>query len=202
MKGKSSEDAAWLYTIKGSKNLLRFHLQVVFPRYGLEFQLALQNISCMILGNWNNLRRGLVLTRHLWLAFLVGNWIFDNVIIIFWKLSIMVQRILFSFILISWNNLLVITNKRKALKAKVLKQRNCSCSSKICLGTNLLYTKSLWSCLTLCNPMDCSPLGSSIHGILQARTLEWVAMPSSKSDLPDPGIEPVSPALAGSFFYH
>ena len=35
------------------------------------------------------------------------------------------------------------------------------------------------SCLTLCNPMDCSPPGSSVHGILQARILEWVAMPSS-----------------------
>ena len=31
------------------------------------------------------------------------------------------------------------------------------------------------SCLTLCDPMDCSPPGSSVHGILQARTLEWVA---------------------------
>ena len=36
------------------------------------------------------------------------------------------------------------------------------------------------SCLTLCDPMDCSPPGSSVHGILQARTLEWVAMPSSR----------------------
>ena len=33
---------------------------------------------------------------------------------------------------------------------------------------------------TLCNPMDCSPPGSSVHGILQARILEWVAMPSSR----------------------
>ena len=40
--------------------------------------------------------------------------------------------------------------------------------------------KSLQSCLTLCNPMDCGPPGSSAHWILQARTLEWVAMPSSK----------------------
>ena len=31
-------------------------------------------------------------------------------------------------------------------------------------------------CLTLCNPMDCSPPGSSVHGILQARILEWVAI--------------------------
>ena len=36
------------------------------------------------------------------------------------------------------------------------------------------------SCLNLGDPMDCSPPGSSVHGILQARTLEWVAMPSSR----------------------
>ena len=36
--------------------------------------------------------------------------------------------------------------------------------------------KSLQSCLTLCDPMDCSPLGSSVHGIFQARALEWVAI--------------------------
>ena len=36
------------------------------------------------------------------------------------------------------------------------------------------------SCLPLCDPMDCSLPGSSIHGILQARILEWVAMPSSR----------------------
>ena len=35
------------------------------------------------------------------------------------------------------------------------------------------------SCLTLCDPRDYSPPGSSVHGILQARTLEWVALPSS-----------------------
>ena len=36
------------------------------------------------------------------------------------------------------------------------------------------------SCPTLCDSMDCSPSGSSVHGILQARVLEWVAMPSSR----------------------
>ena len=36
-------------------------------------------------------------------------------------------------------------------------------------------------CPTLCNPMDCSPPGSSVHGILQARILEWIAMPSSRA---------------------
>ena len=40
--------------------------------------------------------------------------------------------------------------------------------------------------------MDCSPPGSSVHGIPQAKILEWVAMPSSR-DLPNPGIKPTSP---------
>ena len=43
-----------------------------------------------------------------------------------------------------------------------------------------MHAKSLQSCLTLCNPMDYSPSDSSVHGILQAKTLEWFAMPSSK----------------------
>ena len=57
------------------------------------------------------------------------------------------------------------------------------------------------SCVQLCDPTDCSLSGSSVHGISQARILEWVAISSSR-DLPDPGIKPVSPAspaLAGRF---
>ena len=50
------------------------------------------------------------------------------------------------------------------------------------------------ACSTLCYPMDCSPPGSSVHGILQARILEWAAMPSP-GKLPNPGIKPRSPAL-------
>ena len=50
------------------------------------------------------------------------------------------------------------------------------------------------SCLTLFNPMDCSPPGASVHGILQARKLEWVAI-SFYRDLLDPRLEPLSPAL-------
>ena len=42
--------------------------------------------------------------------------------------------------------------------------------------------KLLQSCPTLCNPRDCSPPGSSIHGILQARILEWVAISFSKAE--------------------
>ena len=41
----------------------------------------------------------------------------------------------------------------------------------------------LQSCPTLCDPIDCSPPGSSVRGILQARILEWVAMPSSRGSL-------------------
>ena len=50
--------------------------------------------------------------------------------------------------------------------------------------------------------MDHSPPGSSVHGILQARIMEWVAMPSSRGS-PDPGIESTSltsPAMAGRFY--
>ena len=58
------------------------------------------------------------------------------------------------------------------------------------------------SCPGLCNPMDCSPPGSSVHRIFQARIPEWVAIFFSRG-LPNPGVEPMSPAasaLAGRFF--
>ena len=45
---------------------------------------------------------------------------------------------------------------------------------------DLSFLKLLQSCLILCDPMNCSPQGSSVHGILQARILEWVVMPSSR----------------------
>ena len=54
-------------------------------------------------------------------------------------------------------------------------------------------------CLILCNTMDCSPPGSSFHGIPQARILEWVAIPFSRRYLPDPEIELGSPALQADF---
>ena len=50
------------------------------------------------------------------------------------------------------------------------------------------------SCPTLCDLMDCSLSGFSVHGIFQARVLEWIAISFSR-DLPDPGIEPGFPAL-------
>ena len=43
-----------------------------------------------------------------------------------------------------------------------------------------MCAKSLQSCPTLCDPMDYSPPGISVRGILQARIMEWVAIPSSR----------------------
>ena len=55
------------------------------------------------------------------------------------------------------------------------------------------------SCLTLCNPMDYSPPGSSVHGILQARILEWAAMPSFRASSRLRDRTQVS-CIAGRFF--
>ena len=44
--------------------------------------------------------------------------------------------------------------------------------------------------LTLCNPKDCSPPDSSVHGILQGRILEWVAIPFSRGIFPTQGSNP------------
>ena len=64
-----------------------------------------------------------------------------------------------------------------------------------------LCAKSVQSCQTLCDPVDCSLPGSSVHGTLQARILAWVAVPSSR-DLSNPGTSPspTTPALAGRLF--
>ena len=64
----------------------------------------------------------------------------------------------------------------------------------------LARTKSLQSCPTLCDPMDGSPPGSSVHGILYSQEY-WSGLHGQ--DLPDPGIKPASltfPALACGFF--
>ena len=65
-----------------------------------------------------------------------------------------------------------------------------------------MLSRSAQLCPTLCDPMDCSLPDSCVHGILQARILEPVAI-SFSGDLPDLGMEPespASPALAGRFF--
>ena len=66
-----------------------------------------------------------------------------------------------------------------------------SCRSVLCLVAQ--------SCPTLCDPLDCSPPGSSLHGILQVRILEWVAMPSSRGSSQPRDWTQVS-CISGRFF--
>ena len=54
--------------------------------------------------------------------------------------------------------------------------------------------------LTVCDPMDCSPPGSSVHWILQARTLEWVAISFSRGSSQPRNLTPVS-HITGRYFY-
>ena len=61
----------------------------------------------------------------------------------------------------------------------------------------VLCAKSLQLCPTLGNPVASTPRGSSVHGVSQARILEWVAISFSR-DLPNPGIEPASVSCIGS----
>ena len=70
------------------------------------------------------------------------------------------------------------------------------CSSNSELTAQLLSVCVLvtQSCLTLCDPMDCSQPGSSVRGILQSRILEWIDIPFSRESSWS-GIEPRSPAL-------
>ena len=61
-----------------------------------------------------------------------------------------------------------------------------------------LHAKSLQLCLTLCNPINCSLPGSSVHGILQARVLVWVAIWFSRGFSQPMSL--MSPVLTGRFF--
>ena len=71
---------------------------------------------------------------------------------------------------------------------------------KISIGVGVCSVAQ--SCLTLCDSMDYSLPGFSVHRIFQVRILVWVAIPFS-GNLPNPGIQPTSPSsptLAGGFF--
>ena len=65
------------------------------------------------------------------------------------------------------------------------------------------HANLLQLCSIPCDPMDCSPPGSSVHGILQARILEWAVMPSSggSSQPRDKTYSLTSPAFADRFFF-
>ena len=58
----------------------------------------------------------------------------------------------------------------------------CVCVLSVCVHAQCVHVHArsvAQSCLALCNPLDCSLPGSSVHGIFQARILEWVAISSS-----------------------
>ena len=63
-----------------------------------------------------------------------------------------------------------------------------------------MCSKLLQSCPTLCMPMDYSPPGSSVHGILQARILEWIGVPSSRGSSQPRDRTLISPTLVDGFF--
>ena len=71
---------------------------------------------------------------------------------------------------------ITLPTKVRLVKAMVFPVVTYGCES----WTVKKVSEVIQSCPTLCNPVDCSPPGSSVHGILQARTLEWVAMLSSR----------------------
>ena len=70
-------------------------------------------------------------------------------------------------------------NRKKNLVHCII-HRSGSLTTKFQETTSCMCVKVLQSCTTLCNPMDCSLPGSSVHQILQARILEWAAISSSR----------------------
>ena len=66
-------------------------------------------------------------------------------------------------------------------------------------GSLLLLFSLLSHVCLFCDPMDCSLPGASVHEVPQARLLWWSGLPFSSGDIPDPGIESTSHALAGRF---
>ena len=72
---------------------------------------------------------------------------------------------------------------------------------RVRIGIMMMKVKALvtqW-CLTLCDPMDCSLPGFSVHGILQARILEWAAIPFSRGSS-QPRVQTRISCVAGGFF--
>ena len=97
------------------------------------------------------------------------------------------------------SNVLLIYFSRSSISWSPLTCFNQDCVPSL---SDCTHAKLLQLCPTLCDPVDCNPPGSSVHGILQARIPEQVAMPSSRGTS-WPRIEPsvlMSPALVGGFF--
>ena len=89
----------------------------------------------------------------------------------------------FLFILSDSTETLLLLFKQKFLSAYCLANDTRQIRRQNSGKAHMAAAKSLQSCLTLCDPLDGSPPGSSIPGILQARTLEWVAISFSKTHI-------------------
>ena len=98
----------------------------------------------------------------------------------------------------SMKNQWLIHTMKTYSKRDVTERLSWSPSFKIPTGKDV-HAKSSQLCSALCDPIDCSLPGSSVHGILQARTLEWVAISSSRGSS-QPRDQWASLALAGVFF--
>ena len=84
-----------------------------------------------------------------------------------------------------------------------MKNDTIALENTVTVSYKVKYMLGAWSLVTqsdsFLTSIDCSPPGSSVHEIFLARILEWVGVPPP-GDLPDPGIEPGCPELAGRFF--
>ena len=68
--------------------------------------------------------------------------------------------------------------------------KDCSRVLCVCVCTHVCAHVHAQSCPTLCDPMNCSPPGFSVHGISQARILEWVAISFSRRYFPTQALNP------------
>ena len=107
--------------------------------------------------------------------------------------------ILFVFIFLLWwsvsspaNKISTLRTQKNTMTTEDGVNINAYCSVRCCSppNTSCVLAKSLQLCPTLCDPMDYSLPGSSVHGILQTRILEWVAMPSSRGSSRPMGLNP------------
>ena len=132
----------------------------------------------------------------------------DAMILVFWMLSFLLSSFTFKRLFSSSSLSAIRVVSSAYLRLLIVLPANLisawASSSPVFLMMYSAYklNKSLQLCPALCDPMDCSPPGFSVHGVPQARILEWVAIRIPR-DRPSPGIKLASfmfPALAGRFF--
>ena len=93
--------------------------------------------------------------------------------------------------------------KQEETDLRVFQHTSLRIQALYCMVMCILHAQSPQLHLTLCDPRDCGPPGSSVHGILQAGMLEWVAIPSSREPSRPGDQTHVSciSCTAGRFFY-